>query len=125
MQYEEVIFRGFAQLRGESGKDYQFNIFLFNDRLPQSRGVYAISKEIIPGDWVNSKSMTDHIFKVDKTDSLASLLVDNKKIHGWREKGASRILVYASESEAEIDNVFKDVFAAYNWDIENDPPSPD
>ena len=69
--------------------------------------------------------MTDHIFKVDKTDSLASLLVDSKKIYGWREKGASRILVYASESEAEIDNVFKDVFAAYNWDIENDPPSTD
>ncbi len=125
MPHEEIIFRGFVQLRGESGTDYQFNIFLFNDRLPHSRGVYAISREIIPSEWVNSKSMTDYIFKVDKTDSLASLLVDSKKIQGWREKGASRVLVYASESEAEIDDVFKDVFAAYNWDIENDPPSPD
>lgn len=125
MPQEEIIFRGFVPLRGESGQDYQFNIFLFNDRLPHSRGVYAISREITPSEWVNSTSMTDYIFKVDKTDSLPSLLVDSKRIHGRREKGASRVLVYASENEAEIDDIFKDVFAAYKRDIENDPPSPD
>lgn len=125
MPHEEIIFRGFVQLRGESGTDYQFNIFLFNDRLPNSCGVYAISREIIPNEWVNSKSMTDYIFKVGKTGSLPSLLVDSKKIHDWSKKGASRVLVYASESDTEIDYVFNDVLAAYNWDIENDPPSHD